>query len=266
MPERYAQINSLQLCISSWGDGPAILVSHGWCDHAGSWNRFATRMAAEGYRVIVPDQRGFGKSEHCPQSSHYHFPDYVADLAAVIQHLQLDNYTLIGHSMGGTISALLAAVHRPTPQKLLLIDGLGPQSETAELARARYQQHILSRQSPTEHHPMNSIHVAAEKFRRRNPYLSLEEAEKVVSRVVTSKEDGVYWRWDPRHREKSAISFSAQRHQQILAAIECPTHLIFGAESWYRRLSDLDARVKAIGAPNETHWLESGHSPHLESR
>ena len=148
MQESYAQINSLQLCIASWGKGPAVVVSHGWCDHAGSWSTFAECLAAAGYKVVVPDQRGFGKSEHCPKSSHYHFPDYVADLAAVIQHLQLDEYTLIGHSMGGTVSALLAALHKPAPQRLLLIDGLGPQSETPERARMRYQQHLLSRQFP----------------------------------------------------------------------------------------------------------------------
>ena len=264
MQETYAQINSLRLCIASWGDGPAVVVSHGWCDHAGSWNQFATHMAAAGYKVIIPDQRGFGKSEHCPQSSHYHFPDYVADLAAVIQHFQLDKYVLIGHSMGGTVTTLLTALHSHPPQRLLLIDGLGPQSESPELARARYQQHLLSRQNPRKHTPMKSLHIAAEKFRRMNPYLSLRESTALISRVVYSKENEFYWRWDSRHREKAAISFCAQRHQQILAAIKCPTHLIFGSTSWYHHLPDLDARKDAIEAPCETHWLDSGHSPHLE--
>ena len=69
MQESYAQINSLQLCIASWGKGPAVVVSHGWCDHAGSWSTFAECLAAAGYKVVVPDQRGLESQSTVPKAA-----------------------------------------------------------------------------------------------------------------------------------------------------------------------------------------------------
>ena len=103
MQEQFLQINGLRICVASLGSGPAIVISHGWLDHAGSWMQVAQQLASAGFRVIVPDQRGHGRSEHVPQSSHYHFPDYVADLALLLNVMQLKEYSLIGHSMGGTV-------------------------------------------------------------------------------------------------------------------------------------------------------------------
>ena len=74
--------------------------------------------------VIAPDWRGFGLSDWAPQG--YWFPDYVADLSAIINIISPDvEISLVGHSMGGNIAGLYTGVYPEKVQKLILAEGFG---------------------------------------------------------------------------------------------------------------------------------------------
>lgn len=88
------------------GDKPPLLLAHGVTDNGLCWSRFAAEMAAE-YDVIMVDLRGHGRSEK-PTSS-YKFSDYAADLARLIETLDLGPTAVLGHSLGGAVAAILAA-------------------------------------------------------------------------------------------------------------------------------------------------------------
>ena len=148
MQEDYRIINHLQICFCSWSDTPNIVFLHGWLDQAAGWNQVALNLSQKGHAVCAYDQRGHGKSEHAPLSSHYHFPDYVADLDAILQTLPHQKVTLIGHSMGGTVASLYSALRPQKISKLVLIEGLGPLAEDPKQAFLRYQKHLAQRKSP----------------------------------------------------------------------------------------------------------------------
>ena len=84
-------------------------------------------LAAAGVRVLAIDNRGFGDSDRAPAGSYYHFPDYVADLARVVDHLLPDGspFTLVGHSMGGSIATLYASARPARVARLVNVEGLG---------------------------------------------------------------------------------------------------------------------------------------------
>ncbi|WP_338771991.1 alpha/beta hydrolase [Massilia sp. METH4] len=84
---------------TDWGDGPAVVFSHGWPLQGDAWEDQMMFLADHGYRVIAHDRRGHGLS-----SKPWHGNDmdhYADDLAAVIESLDLHSVTLVGHSTGG---------------------------------------------------------------------------------------------------------------------------------------------------------------------
>lgn len=66
--------------------GNPIVLCHGWPEHAYSWRYQMPALAAAGYHVIVPNQRGFGNSSHPPEVTDYDIGHLTGDLAALLDH------------------------------------------------------------------------------------------------------------------------------------------------------------------------------------
>jgi len=88
-----------QIYYKDWGNGPVIVLSHGWPLNADSWEDQALFLAEHGYRVIVHDRRGFGRSTQ-PWGG-YDYDTFADDLAALFMALDLTGVALFGFSMGG---------------------------------------------------------------------------------------------------------------------------------------------------------------------
>ena len=88
-----------QIYYKDWGEGPAVTFSHGWPLNADAWDGQMLFLAQNGFRAIAHDRRGHGRSSQ--SSAGNDMNGYADDLAAVIQALDLDEVTLVGHSTGG---------------------------------------------------------------------------------------------------------------------------------------------------------------------
>ncbi len=82
-----------------WGEGPVITFSHGWPLNADAWDGQMLFLAQHGYRVVAHDRRGHGRSSQASAGNDMN--GYADDLAAVIEALDLNDVTLVGHSTGG---------------------------------------------------------------------------------------------------------------------------------------------------------------------
>src|SRR5690242_19626043 len=82
-----------------WGTGPVVTFSHGWPLSADAWDGQMLFLAQNGFRCIAHDRRGHGRSSQA--SEHNDMNGYADDLAAVIDALDLEDATLVGHSTGG---------------------------------------------------------------------------------------------------------------------------------------------------------------------
>ncbi|MGH8916704.1 MAG: alpha/beta fold hydrolase [Acidimicrobiia bacterium] len=82
-----------------WGEGPVVTFSHGWPLNADMWDGQMLFLAQNGFRAIAHDRRGHGRSSQATDGNDMN--GYADDLAAVIEALDLDNVTLVGHSTGG---------------------------------------------------------------------------------------------------------------------------------------------------------------------
>ncbi|TNE91275.1 MAG: alpha/beta hydrolase [Deltaproteobacteria bacterium] len=250
----------LRLRVCEWGDGPPLLILHGFLEQGAAWSEVARHLP--GRRVLAPDHRGHGLSAHVGPGGWYHFHDYVPDAVGLIDHLG-GPVDLVGHSMGSTIATLVAATSPERVRNLVLVEGVGPPDMSAS-AVDRPRRFIQAVLDPPRHTPFASVADAADRMRRFNPRLDAERALALAARITRPADDGdgLVWTWDPLHRGRNPTAFDGKLFEQFLARIEAPTSVIWGADSGFLAaeranriacLRNLRAEVSIRGAGHLVH-------------
>jgi pimeloyl-ACP methyl ester carboxylesterase len=113
-----------------------VLCLHGLTRNGRDFE-FLSEHLSHRYRVITADQRGRGLSARDPDSGNYQIPVYVKDMVHLLDRLDIGQAVLIGTSMGGIISMVLAATHASRVRGIVLND-IGPEIPAAGLNRLRH--------------------------------------------------------------------------------------------------------------------------------
>jgi pimeloyl-ACP methyl ester carboxylesterase len=114
---------------------PAVICLPGLTRNCRDFETLARRLATR-WRVITPDLRGRGRSDHDPDWSHYQPQVYAADVLGLIETLQLGRVVLVGTSLGGLVGMLIAAA-RPGRLAGLVLNDIGPEISPEGVARIR---------------------------------------------------------------------------------------------------------------------------------
>lgn len=122
MAEEKININGLEINYKIAGQGPAILVLHGWGGSSDSWME-TQKILSQEYRVVIPDLPGFGKS--APPANPWGVGDYMDFVLKFTQRLNLEKFFLIGHSFGGRISIKFTGKYPERVKSLILCDSAG---------------------------------------------------------------------------------------------------------------------------------------------
>jgi len=88
-----------QIFYKDWGKGQPVLFSHGWPLSADDWDKQMVFLGERGYRVIAHDRRSHGRSTQTWDGNN--MDQYAEDLSVLIETLDLNNLTMVGHSTGG---------------------------------------------------------------------------------------------------------------------------------------------------------------------
>jgi non-heme chloroperoxidase len=114
-----------EIYYKDWGEGPAVTFSHGWPLSSDMWDGQMFFLAEHGFRTVAHDRRGHGRSSQA--SSGNDMDGYADDLAAVIETLDLNDVTVVGHSTGGAEVARYIGRHGTSRvAKALLISAAVP--------------------------------------------------------------------------------------------------------------------------------------------
>ncbi|PHZ84723.1 alpha/beta fold hydrolase [Paremcibacter congregatus] len=99
--------------------GKPIVLCHGWPEHAFSWRHQMPALAAAGYHVIVPNQRGYGNSSRPSEVTAYDIEQLSGDLIALLDHYGYQDATFVGHDWGAMVVWGLALLHPDRVNKVI---------------------------------------------------------------------------------------------------------------------------------------------------
>jgi pimeloyl-ACP methyl ester carboxylesterase len=105
-------------------NGRVVVVLHGKNFTAATWQTTIAALTETGYRVIAPDQIGFGKSTK-PQHYQYSFQQLAGNTHALLTSLGIDHVTIVGHSTGGMLGVRYALMYPDQVDRLALVDPIG---------------------------------------------------------------------------------------------------------------------------------------------
>jgi pimeloyl-ACP methyl ester carboxylesterase len=256
---------------------PIILACHGWLDNLNSFQPFAELFLAsdlvDHYQLITFDWPGHGLSEHRPGVYPLHFVDYVYDLDAVIEHLthqyQLP-ITLLGHSLGGLVSAAYNASFPNRIEKLILIEALAPIYEVAELNKTRLQRGVLQhrlfaskKQQAVE--PLDKGYANLDVIiKARQKLTGLDEpwSRLISERNVEYVNQRFYWRSDPRLKLDSLYRMTFEQVDALMSQSDTLTLLVLG-EQGYKQLKLMLEHADKWFSRITIKQLEGDHHVHM---
>ncbi len=105
-------------------NGKIIILLHGKNFNAAYWEQTANELLKNGYRVIMPDQIGFGKSSK-PEHFQYSFQALAANTKALLDELNIKKVIILGHSMGGMVATRFTLMFPAMVEKLILENPIG---------------------------------------------------------------------------------------------------------------------------------------------
>jgi pimeloyl-ACP methyl ester carboxylesterase len=263
--ERIAGHRGLELALHRFGppsDGPLVLLVHGFLDAGGTWDLVAEELVRRGLSVAAPDLRGFGQSDRVGSGGYYHFPDYFADLAAIVDALAPARLVLAGHSLGGTVSCLFTGARPERVERLVLLEGLGPPAMEPDIGVTRMRTWLDQAASPPRHRPLASRDDAIRRLGFHHPRVPAEILASRLDHLMHDEGGELYWRFDPLHRTTSPSRFDAATFRAFLAEIRCPVRFVSGGEAGWHP-PDEPARLASLPSPADLVVIEdAGHMMH----
>jgi pimeloyl-ACP methyl ester carboxylesterase len=254
------------LAARAWGapSKPPMLALHGWLDNAGSFDRLAPLLADSHY-VVALDLKGHGRSSHLP-SGWYHYVDYFDDLRAVLDHFGWARATWLGHSLGGTLASLFAALYPDRVETLLLIEALGPLTVTPEQSLDQLRRGIDERAAFAKRRPLRVFPdlESAIAVRMAASGLSREAATPIVERGVDAVDSGFVWSSDAKLTLASPQRYAETQILAMLRGIRSRTLLILAEPATsYLQHSVISPRIACV-SDIEVVRIASNHHLHLE--
>ncbi len=251
--DRFITVNKLRLHYLDWGspDKPPFIMLHGIGRVAHSFDHIAPRFSAR-YHVIAMDMRGHGDSAWSPEGA-YLVEDYVKDLEAVVEQLNLRGLTLLGNSTGGRVVQVYAGLHTDRMARLVVED-VGPE-RTNEIASG-----FARRVEQEEKGWASEDELVASLM--KNSKVSEPLQRNYAHYGSKLREDGrVVWKRDPN----LVKGFVPTELWEYVNKIKCPTIYILGGASsivppeTQKQLKQMLPDVEIVTMPG------LGHYPHVEA-
>jgi len=271
--DRTIDVRGLKIHYLEWGERAAepLVLIHGFLDHARSWDAFVATLEIKSSKpmwIIAPDCRGHGDSGWVGAGGYYHFPDYLRDLECLLESLDVERISLIGHSMGGTISFLYAGTFPEKVRKLVLVEGIGPIAMRFVDAPPRMEKWLAEIKGLRHRRIMEypTLEKAAERLRRKNPRLKPDLALELARSGMKQRDNGKWaWKFDPLHRTVAPQPFYSDQAIEFFRRIECPVLIVQGKESRQALRPDLQQRIEAIRYRSIAAVDGAGHMVHHDN-
>ena len=260
------EVDGLAYSGLAWGDPtwPIALALHGWMDNAASFSRLGPLL--KHHQIIALDLSGHGLSSHRSVDATYQIWDDIPQLVSIVDQLACETVSVIGHSKGAAIAALLAAVLGDRCDHLVMIDGFLPKAVESEDAPQQLIRFVRERQKYTAR-PDRHFDSLAGFIEKRTQYgFSEDNARVFAPRALEPVADGLRMRNDPRLFGASAVKLDGKMCEQFYGALSVPTLCILGEEGFFIRGRGQRICDEAAAAISDfrSAIFPGGHHVHLE--
>ena len=222
--DRKVNLHGMSFHYLDWGadEKQPVVFLHGNAQQGHSWD-FVSLALCDSYHVIAPDARGHGDSDWASDGD-YTVEAYQRDLDAFVEALGLDQFVLVGHSMGGRTSYVYTSQFPERVKALVIVDS-GPRAVSQGVSRINQ-----FKQLPDLLDSYEEFAQRVQEYTGR-PYHQVVGSLKYSIRQLTS---GKWtWKYDKllRTPEVAAPSWPPERLWECIEKISCPTLIVRGAES-----------------------------------
>jgi pimeloyl-ACP methyl ester carboxylesterase len=181
----------VELSLEVHGEGPTLVLLHGWPDTGALWRDVVPELVAAGYRVVVPDLRGCGRSSKPAETSSYRMHHLVGDVAAIIEGVGAQRVTLVGHDWGAALT-WVAAAHLGDRVEALVAISVGHTSSFFSAG--------LAQQMKSWYMMVFALEGLGEAFIRKNDYEVLHRsghprASEVIAELERDGQMSAHLRW-----------------------------------------------------------------------
>jgi len=266
--------NGARFHVVDIGDGPAVLLLHGFPTFWWTWRHQLTALAEAGYRAIAMDLRGYGGSDHPPEG--YDPRTLSADVAGVIRSLGIPEAVIVGHGWGG-IGAWSTAVLEPEVVRAIV---------PVSMPHPRQLRKALLRESRQRAAVRYAIGFQVPFWPERS--LTARDGQRVADLIAQWSGDpswldeptaetyrSAFLRWPTAH---TAVEYHRWAARSVLrpdgltymslmeAPIQRPVLQVHGSGDPMVLASSVDGSDEYVRAPYRRVDLDTGHFPHEEDR
>lgn len=275
----FVPIRNLNYHVRVWGEpdlarAPLVLV-HGWMDVAASWQFMVDALEQERW-IVAPDWRGFGLTRATgPAPDSYWFPDYLADLDALLDHYAPDQAVdLVGHSMGGNVVMVYAGARPQRIRRLVNLEGFGMPATRPAQAPGRCAQWMdevkALHRGEQALKAYDSPDAVARRLMKTNPRLAQDKADWLARQWAAPNAQG---QWeilgDAAHKVVSAYLYrvdeALEMHRHITAPVLSVTASDDSLSQWWKgrfTLAEHHERLRAVPHLDNAVVNDAGHMLH----
>ena len=275
----FVNVRHLRYHVRHWGSPsagePPLVLVHGWMDVAASWQFMVDALRTDRW-IIAPDWRGFGLTQASdPAPDSYWFPDYLADLDALLDHYVQDQpVDLVGHSMGGNVAMLYSGVRPLRIRRLVNLEGFGlPETRPAQAPEryAKWMDEVKAlHQGGMALKTYDSPEGVARRLMKTNPRLDADKAAWLARHWAAPNASG---QWeilgDPAHKIVSAHLYQVEEALAIYRRITAPVLSVTASDDslgqWWKgqfTLAQYQERLKAVPVLHKAVISDAGHMLH----
>lgn len=257
---------NFQLYCWPGSDPQPIVLLHGWGDSGETW-QFVVDALSQRRTLIAFDARGFGRTQWPDEG--YWFPDYLADLEAILDHLSPAlPVDLVGHSMGGNVAMLYSGIRPQRVRRLISLEGFGLTSTVPDEAPTRYREWLDELKQSSQFSTYDSFEQFAQVLARRNPRTGADQLDFIARSWARQRSDGrIELCADARHKRVNPVLYQREQAEACWEQITAPVLFVTGDQSELgRRMADSGVAEKLgmSGEVTTASIADAGHMMHHE--
>jgi pimeloyl-ACP methyl ester carboxylesterase len=265
LADRFATVDGVRLHYVEAGEGPLVVLLHGFPEFWWSWRRQIPALVDAGYRVVVPDQRGYAQSDRPRDWREYRIERLAADVAGLIEALGEEQADVVGHDWGAAVAWMVATLHPERVRRLGILNV--PHPETMQRTLQRSPKQLLH----SWYMFFFQIPWLPEHLMRWGGRRTLESAYRDARPGAFSAEDVARYEEalmgpgglrGPINWYRAALRRSPRSTRALYRPIPAPVLVIWGEQDRFliKEMADPDPRlvpdVRVVRLPDASHWVQ----------